>query len=157
MASWREKIGDISKNPIIKGIRNHIFKYNCICFPVFYLLFPDGLVENYLPANAGDVGSTPGSGRSPGRRNGNPPQYTCLENSINRGASWATVHVVTEESKATKHELALSEQFFAFHPSAPFGKPLLKPGYLPLAPDLWLYSSAPSPQLSISPFIVKQF
>ena len=107
MASWREKIGDKSKNPIINGIRNHIFKYNCICFPVFYHLFPDGLVENYLPTNAGDVGSTPGSGRSPGGRNGNPPQYTCLENSINRGASWATVHMVTEESKATKHELAL--------------------------------------------------
>ena len=70
---------------------------------MFYLLFPDGLVENYLPANAGDVGSTPGSGRSSGGRNGNPLQYTCPRNSINRGASWTIVHVVTEESKATKH------------------------------------------------------
>ena len=39
-----------------------------------------------LPANAGDVGSTLGSGRSPGERNGNQIQYTCLENPMDRGA-----------------------------------------------------------------------
>ena len=52
-----------------------------------------------LPANAGDiidVGSIPRSGRSPGEGNGNPLQYPCLENSINRGAWWATVHGVTK-------------------------------------------------------------
>ena len=51
------------------------------------------------PANAGDardVGSTPGSGRSPGREHGNPLQYSCLENSMDRGAWWATVHGVTK-------------------------------------------------------------
>ena len=37
------------------------------------------------PANAGDWGSTPGSGRSPGEGNGNPLQYSCLENSMDRG------------------------------------------------------------------------
>ena len=42
--------------------------------------------------NAGDLGSVPGLGRSPGEGNGNPPQYSCLENSINRGAWRATVH-----------------------------------------------------------------
>ena len=44
------------------------------------------------PANAEDMGLIPGSGRSPGGRNGNPLQYSCLENSINRGAWRAIVH-----------------------------------------------------------------
>ena len=42
--------------------------------------------------NAGDLGSIPGLGRSPGEANGNPLQYSCLENSIETGAWWATVH-----------------------------------------------------------------
>ena len=45
----------------------------------------DSVVKN-LPANAGDVGSIPGSGKSPGEGNGNPSQYSCLENAIDRGA-----------------------------------------------------------------------
>ena len=44
--------------------------------------------------NAGDLGSIPGSGRSPGEGNGNPLQYSCLENSMDRGAWQATVHGV---------------------------------------------------------------
>ena len=53
-----------------------------------------------LPANVGDVGSIPGSGRSPGGGHGNPSQYSCLENPMDRGAcratvTWATVHGVT--------------------------------------------------------------
>ena len=50
----------------------------------------------HLPRNAGDSGSIPGSGRSPGEGNGNPFQYSCLENSMDRGAWWATVHGVTK-------------------------------------------------------------
>ena len=46
--------------------------------------------------NAGDLGSIPGSGRSPGEGNGNPLQYSCLENPMDRGAWWATVHGVTK-------------------------------------------------------------
>ena len=56
------------------------------------------MVKN-LPASAGDIrdlGSIPGSGRSPGEGNGNPLQYSCLENPMDRGAWWATVHGVTE-------------------------------------------------------------
>ena len=45
-------------------------------------------------ANAGDVSLTPGWGRFPGEGNGNPLQYSCLENSMDRGAWWATVHRV---------------------------------------------------------------
>ena len=47
-------------------------------------------------ANAGDVGSIPGSRRSPGGGNGNPLQHSCLENLMDRGAWWATVSGVTE-------------------------------------------------------------
>ena len=47
------------------------------------------MVKN-LPANAGDAGSIPGSGKSAGEGDGNPPQYSCLGNSIDRGAWWAT-------------------------------------------------------------------
>ena len=54
------------------------------------------LVVKYPPANAGDVGSIPKSGRSPGEGNGNPLQYSCLENPIDRRAWWATVHGVTK-------------------------------------------------------------
>ena len=46
--------------------------------------------------NAGDLGSIPGSGRSPGEGNGNPLQYSCLENSMDGGAWWATVHGVAK-------------------------------------------------------------
>ena len=60
--------------------------------------FPGGsLVEN-IHDDARDAGSIPESGRSPGGGNGNPLQCSCLGNSMDRGAWWATVHGVTKES-----------------------------------------------------------
>ena len=56
--------------------------------------FPGGSVVKNPPA--GDVGSVPRSGRSLGGGNGNPLQYSCLGNPTDRGAWWATVHVVTK-------------------------------------------------------------
>ena len=63
---------------------------------LFYHLLPqnmgfhgDSVVKN-LPTNAGDTGSIPGSGRSPGEGKGNPLQYSCLENSIDRG-TWRVI------------------------------------------------------------------
>ena len=51
------------------------------------------MVKNLPSAyNAGDPGSFPGSGRSPGEGNGNPLQYSCLENAMDRGAWWAIIH-----------------------------------------------------------------
>ena len=47
--------------------------------------------------NVGDLGSIPGLERSPGRGHGNPLQYSCLENPMDRGARWAVVHGVTKE------------------------------------------------------------
>ena len=49
-----------------------------------------------LPTMSGDPGSIPGSGRSPGEGNGNPLQYSCLENPMDGGAWWAIVHGVTK-------------------------------------------------------------
>ena len=57
------------------------------------------VIKKTLPVHAGDVrdvGLIPGLGRSPGEWNGNPLQYPCLENPMDRGAWWATVHGITE-------------------------------------------------------------
>ena len=70
------------------------------------------LVVKNLPVNAGDIrdmGSIPRLGRSPGGGNGNPLQYSCLENSMDRGTWWATVHGVT------KSWTRLSDFTFSFH------------------------------------------
>ena len=67
--------------------------------------FPGGSVVKNPPVNAGDMrdkGSISGLGRSPGGGNGNPLQHSSLENSMDRGASWATVHGVTKESDTTE-------------------------------------------------------
>ena len=58
--------------------------------------FSGGSGVKNLPAHAGDMGSIPGSGRSPGEGNDNPLQYSCLGNPMDRGAWWATVHGVTK-------------------------------------------------------------
>ena len=58
--------------------------------------FPGGSVVKNCPAITGDVGSIPGSGRSLGVGNGNPLQYSCLENPMDRGAWQATVNGVTK-------------------------------------------------------------
>ena len=59
--------------------------------------------------NEGNLGSIPGLGRSPGEGHGNPLQYSCLENSMDRGAWQAVVHGVT------KHQTRLKGQHFPFH------------------------------------------
>ena len=64
------------------------------------LSFPSGSDNKESACNAGDPGSIPGSERSPGEGNGNPLHYSCLENSMDRGAWQATVHGVTELNTA---------------------------------------------------------
>ena len=59
---------------------------------------PGGTVVKNPPANTGDVSLIPGSGRSPGEGKGNPLQYSCLGNPLDRGACWAMVHRVARES-----------------------------------------------------------
>ena len=63
------------------------------------------MVKN-SPANAGVLGSIPGLGRSSGEGNGNPLQYSCLENQMNRGAWWVTVHGVARVG----YDLATKQQ-----------------------------------------------
>ena len=68
----------------------------CDIFISLYKGFPGGSDGKGSAYNAGDPGSIPGLGRSPGEGNGNPLQYSCLENPMDRGAWWATVHGVPE-------------------------------------------------------------
>ena len=63
---------------------------------IYLLSFPGGLDGKESACNAGGSGSILGSGRSPGERNGNPLQYSCLENFMDGGAWWATVHGVAK-------------------------------------------------------------
>ena len=58
--------------------------------------FPGGSAAKNLPASAGDVGLIPGLGISSGGGNGNPLQYSCVENPMDREACQATVHRVTK-------------------------------------------------------------
>ena len=90
------------------------------------------LVVKNPPANAGDArdpGSAPGSGRSPGGRHGNPLQYSCLENSADRGAWRATVH------RVTKNQTPLEE----FNTHACTGRGSRRAGFWSTrAPECWL-------------------
>ena len=72
------------------------------------LIFLGGSDGKESACSAGDPGSIPGSGRSPGEGNGNSLQYSCLENPMDGGAWWATVHGVT------KSQTRLSDFTFTF-------------------------------------------
>ena len=71
---------------------------NLCTMPVFGV-FGGSVVKN-LPVNAGDAGSVPGSGRSPGEGNSNPLQYSCLGR-MDRGAWWTIFHRAAKESNMT--------------------------------------------------------
>ena len=80
--------------------------------------FPVGSDSEVSACNAGDPGSILGSGRSPGEGNGNPLQYSCLENPIDKGTRWATVH------RVAKSGTRLSD--FTFFHTDPLNRTLLK-------------------------------
>ena len=80
------------------------------------LAFQVALVVKNLPANAGDVqfrslGSIPGLGRSPEGGHGNPLQYSCLGNPMNRGVLWAAVHGVAKSWMGLK-QLSTHPEYF---------------------------------------------
>ena len=66
------------------------------------LNFPSGSEVKASACNAGDLGLIPGSGRSPGEGNGNPLQYSCLENTMDGGAWWAAVYGVAQSRTQLK-------------------------------------------------------
>jgi len=68
---------------------------------VTYTGSPGGSAVKNPPANAGNTDSIPKSRRYPGKGNGNSLQYSCLENPIDKGTWWATIHGVTKESDMT--------------------------------------------------------
>ena len=87
---------------------NFVCILNCLTLRLLYYRVRASqvvLVVKNLPANTGDLrdpGSVPGSGRSPGEGNGDPLQYSCLENPMDRGAWWATVHGVAKSRARLK-------------------------------------------------------
>ena len=64
--------------------------------------FPGGSDGKESACSAGNLGSIPGSGRSPRERNGNPPQYSCLKNPMDGGAWQVTVHSVAKSQTQLK-------------------------------------------------------
>ena len=105
-------------------------EYSSLCYTLgpFYLSilcimgFPGGTVEKNPPANAGDtrnVGSVPGSKRSPGVGTGNSFQYSYLENSMDRGAWWATVHgAAKSQTWPSKHAMPIYNSLHLLIPNA---------------------------------------
>ena len=90
----------------------------CHLFRLMYLAtlgFPGGSVIKNPPASAGDLSQIPGLGRFPGEENGNPFQYSCRENSMDKEAWWATVHGVTKESDMIQQLSNNIIQFFGSH------------------------------------------
>ena len=101
-------VSGIPKNDLVLHI--HISILFQILFPNMLLQFRASrvaLVVKNLLANAGDVrdtGSIPGSGRSPAGRNGSALQYSCLENAMDRGAYWTTVHGFSNSQTCLSNE-----------------------------------------------------
>ena len=85
----------------VKGFPNHVSfmttHYNTKALPEAKDVgFPDGASQMASAGDSKDLGSIPGLGRSPGGGHGNPLQYSCLENPVDRGSWWATVHRATK-------------------------------------------------------------
>ena len=99
---------DISNLPISNGPSKlvqlpHSMGIICVSHGLcVFMGFSGGSVRKNPSANAGDPGSILGLGRSPGGGNGNPLHYSCLENPMDRGAWWATVHGVPKELDRTQ-------------------------------------------------------
>ena len=74
----------------------------------YWFCFPGGSEVKVFACNAGDLSLIPGWGRSPGEGNGDPLQYSCLENPMDGGAWWATVHGVAKSRTRLTTSLSLS-------------------------------------------------
>ena len=92
----------------------------CILSPCLFN-FPGGSEDKVSACNAGDLGSIPGLGKSPGEGNGNLLQYSCLENPRDRGAWWAAVYGVAQ-SRTRLKRLSSSMYIFIILPTALKGR-----------------------------------
>ena len=89
--------------PFMDGAMKYTYIQACMYKPCIYRL-PSGKEScRCRRQETGDVVSVPGSRRSPGGGNGNPLQYSCLENAMDRGAWWSTVHGVTSWTPLSMH------------------------------------------------------
>ena len=95
--AWQTTVHKVIKSKTqLKQLDTHTCSiYICINIWEKYMSFPYSSVGKESACNAGDLGSVPAFGRSPGEGNGNPLQYSCLENPMDRGAWRATVYGVT--------------------------------------------------------------
>ena len=103
--------------PVPHILASHLIIVNCA--PHLHSIPSLLLVVKNLPANAGDTSSIPGSGRSTREGNGNPLQCSCLENPMDRGAWWATIHGVTKSWTQLSNFLYRHSglSFYHFHKS----------------------------------------
>ena len=103
---------DIANIFVIEMVTKYSMVYiHCFFFRALYCIFwdfPGGSDSKASAYNMGDLGLIPGLGRSPGEGNGNPLQYSCLENSMDGEAWWATVHEIA------KSQTRLSNFTFTF-------------------------------------------
>ena len=118
-----------------------------------------GSMVKCLPAVTGDtgaIGSVPGSGRSPWGRNGNPLQYSCLENPIHRRAWRATIHGVTKESDTTERLRTQISLTCQHRPLFPLLKTKMEKKYMfkDRKPDFW---PEPSAGLALTYLLNKHF
>ena len=82
----------------LRGLSKKVRERNgeSVLLTKFKTCFPSGSVVKNLPASVGDAGLIPKSGRFPGEGNGDPLQYPCLENPVDRGAWWVTIYRVSK-------------------------------------------------------------
>ena len=107
-STWSQRVRhDLwTKQQILRSLSSLWFNYVQLLKQYFWG-FPGGSEVKVSACNARNLGSIPGSGRSPGEGNGNPLQYSCLENPVDRGAWWATDHGVAK-SWARLRDLTLT-------------------------------------------------
>ena len=105
-------------------------------FPGSSFISFDGLSGKETACNEGNAGSISGSGRSTGEGNGNPLQYSCLENPMDRGAWWATVHGIAELDTTAQMHMNIYKYKHqvvgcsGLVPASSASLPLLRPGIL---------------------------
>ena len=99
---------------LINNVTVLLFKILCMANKLLHfnwipLGFPGGSDDKESACNTGDLGLIPGWRKCPGEGNGKPLQYSCLENPLDKGVWWATVH------RVTKSQTRLRDEHFHFH------------------------------------------